>query len=80
VAERGDDPGFVVRADRRHPVAEALPDLTRVFDETVHRVAVRPAALCLQRSRKIPMVQCQVRLDATQQQAIDEPFVEVQAL
>jgi hypothetical protein len=39
VAQRGDDPGLVVRGDAGEAVAQARVHVARVVDEAVHRVA-----------------------------------------
>ena len=80
VAQHGHHPGLVVGGDGGHAVAEAAGHAARVVDEAVHRVAVRPAALLLQRLGQVPVVQRQVGLDAARQQAVDQALVEVQAL
>ena len=68
----------VVMAATRSPRRRSMP--RRVVDEAVHGVARRPAAVVLQRLRQVPVVQRQVGPHAAREQAVDQPFVEVQAL
>ena len=69
---------WVVTATTRSPRWRGKP--RRVVDEAVHGVARRPAAAVLQRLRQVPVVERQVGLHAAREQAVDEAFVEVQAL
>jgi hypothetical protein len=70
--------GFVVRDPARHPVTDPPHDELHDIGETLCGGAVQPTSLVLQRLRQIPVVQRRQRLDAAREQAVDQPFIEVQ--
>ena len=60
------------------PVAERVVDGLGVVAEPVRGVAVRPAALLLERLRQVPVVEREPGQDARAEQFVDEPAVEVE--
>ena len=78
VAQHRDDVRLVHRDPVLDPVREALADQPGVLGEAVHRVAVQPAALVLERLGQVPVVERGHRLDVALQQPVDEPLVEVE--
>ena len=58
-----------------HPVAEGTDDCRGVGPEPLHRLAIAPGALLLQRLRQIPVEEGDHRLDTGSDEVIDEPAV-----
>ena len=80
VAQECRAPRFVQRGPHLHPVAERIMHVECVLGEAVGGVADSPAAVLLQRLRKVPVVKGEPGQDAGIQQLVDEPLVEVDAL
>jgi hypothetical protein len=79
MAEIRDAPGFVLRQPVIDAIAQALRHDLRVVGEGVSSRARGPAALRLQRRRKIPVIQLRHGRNATRQQCINQALVEIQA-
>src|SRR5690625_7659445 len=77
VAQESGTPRLVQGGVGYGPVAQPFGDHSRVVAERERRVPVQPAALVSQCLGQVPVVQRQVRLQATLQQAIDQSVVEI---
>ncbi len=78
IAERGHHERLVQRDPERDTVGEAVRGQAGVVGEPVRGVAVQPAARILQRLRQVPVVQGRHRGDATGQQRVGQPVIEVE--
>ncbi len=79
IADPGVDPRFVVRDPVPDAVTEAAHDSVRVLDEGLRGRARRPAALVLERLRRVPVEERRERLDLVRKQLVDEAVVEVES-
>ena len=78
--ENGHHPRFIVGSNGGNPCPETPAYLARIVDKTVYCATRRPTTGLLQRLRQVPVVQRDVRRNATRQQASNEPVVEGHAL
>ena len=78
VPEEGRAPRLVQRRPRTDPVAESIDDEVGVLGESKRRVALRPSTGVLELLRQIPVVEREPGRDASAQQLVDEPTVEVE--
>ena len=74
--ENGHHPRFIVGGDGGNPGPKAPAYLAGINHKVVYRAARRPTTGLLERLRQVPVVQRDVRRNATRQQASDEPVVE----
>ena len=77
VAEEGRAPRLVEGDEVLDPVAEGVGDVPGILRKPVCRVARRPAARVLERLREVPVVEGRPRRDATVEERVDQPAVEV---
>ena len=79
VPDPRDDPRLVVRDPRVHAIAETRCNGVDVVDEQLCRRAIRPAALVLERLRRVPVEERRDGLDPVREQLVDEAVVEIEA-
>ena len=80
VSDPRDHPRLVVGDPVTDPVAETARNGFDVLAERIDGPADRPAALILDRLRRVPMEERDVRRDPAADELVDEPVVEVEAL
>ena len=78
VAEPGDHPGLVLRQPEPDAIAEPAPHDLGVLAERVDGAPLGPPARVLERTREIPVVERDERLDVVREQLVDHPVVEVE--
>src|SRR2546423_11240 len=72
-------PGLVGRDPGAAAVAEPPRADRAVLPERLGRLACGPAAAILERWRRVPVEERRERLDASSEQLVDEPVVEVES-
>src|SRR3954468_17922502 len=78
VAYPGNEPRLVVRDPVAHAISEPLGDGGHVFRERVDGVTDGPATFVLERLRRVPVEERDVRRDPAAEQLVHEPVVEVE--
>src|SRR5271156_6217850 len=73
------DIGLVERRPVLDPVSEPLRHDAGIVGEFFGSIAIEPATPILQGLRQVPVIETKPRRNATRDQAIDQPVVEIEA-